>query len=128
MAIAEVFRENHLSEKAIAGISTIDTKASETGLLELCQTRNWLLKTWTASILNSVWVPNPSQIVEQKAGTRSVAEAAAILAVSHQPLTVQDFEPKLLVPKQIFRSPEQLGTVTIAVATGQYDYVTASST
>jgi cobalt-precorrin 5A hydrolase len=123
MAIAQVFRENHLSEKAIAGISTIDTKALEPGLLELCQIRNWLFKTWTPSILSSVCVPNPSQIVGEKAGTYSVAEAAAILAVSDQPVTQEDFESRLLVPKQIFRSPEKLWAVTVAVAKIPYEYV-----
>lgn len=36
-AIAHVFRENQLSQNAIAGIATIDTKADEVGLVELCR-------------------------------------------------------------------------------------------
>ena len=80
-AIAQVCRAYHLAESAIAGIATIDTKAHETGIIELCQARNWALKTFAANILNSVEVPNPSEIVGPKVGAPSVAEAAALCAI-----------------------------------------------
>ena len=47
-AIEQVFRENQLFPSAIAGIATIDTKASEVGLVELCHLRNLPLKTFSA--------------------------------------------------------------------------------
>ncbi|MEG3835868.1 cobalamin biosynthesis protein [Microcoleus sp. MON2_D6] len=80
-AIKQVCRAYHLAESAIAGIATIDTKAGEVGLLELCQARNWPLKTFGADILSSVEVPNPSNIVVKEVGTPSVAEAAALCAI-----------------------------------------------
>jgi|GEM_PF-525039 len=80
-AIKQVCRAYHLAESAIAGIATIDTKAGEVGLLELCQARNWPLKTFGADILSSVEVPNPSNIVVKQVGTPSVAEAAALCAI-----------------------------------------------
>jgi cobalamin biosynthesis protein CbiG len=123
LAITEVFRENHLSESAIAGIATINTKASEVGLLELCQTRNLSLKTFSAEVLQNISVPNPSQVVNSKVGTTSVAEAAAIKASldfdranfeSHKKEGIKN----LLISKQIFRSsnPNIKEVVTIAVA------------
>ncbi len=122
-AIKEVFQENQLSESAIAGIATIDSKASEVGLLELCQTRNLPLKTFPAEVLQNIHVPNPSQIVAAKVGTISVAEAAAIRAsldFSHAESQSRREEgvKYLLIPKQVFRSsnPNFQGTVTIAVA------------
>jgi cobalamin biosynthesis protein CbiG len=123
LAITEVFRENHLCESAIAGIATIDSKASEVGLLELCQTRDLPLKTFPSEILQNISVPNPSQIVSLEVGTTSVAEAAAIRAsldFSHANFANLRAERinNLLISKQIFRSsnPNFQGTVTIAVA------------
>ncbi|MGJ5675320.1 MAG: cobalamin biosynthesis protein [Nostochopsis sp.] len=108
-AIAHVFRENQLSQNAIAGIATIDTKADEVGLVELCREKNWLLKTFAAEILCTVCVPNPSQLIHKHVATPSVAEAAALCAAS---------ATHLLVPKQIFRCAidNQNSTVTVAIA------------
>ncbi len=80
-AIQQVCHSYDLAESAIAGIATIDTKANETGIIELCLHRNWALKTFPANTLNSVEVPNPSHIVGQKVATYSVAEAAALCAI-----------------------------------------------
>ncbi|BAZ68109.1 cobalamin (vitamin B12) biosynthesis CbiG protein [Fischerella sp. NIES-4106] len=108
-AIAHVFGENLLSQSAIAGIATIDTKADEVGLVELCRENNWLIKTFTAEILCTVCVPNPSQLIHKHIKTPSVAEAAALCASESK---------HLLVTKQIFRRAidNQKDTVTIAIA------------
>ncbi|MEH2372844.1 cobalamin biosynthesis protein [Nostoc sp.] len=122
-AIEEIFRENQLFPSAIAGIATIDTKASEVGLLELCRLRNFTLKTFSAQILRSVCVPNPATITDHKVGTPSVAEAAAMLAASQLtsltvfPFTsIEELRVRFLVPKQIFHLQGQPGAVTLAVA------------
>ncbi|MEH1855114.1 MAG: cobalamin biosynthesis protein [Nostoc sp.] len=122
-AIEQVFRENQLFTSAIAGIATIDTKASEVGLVELCHLRNLPLKTFSAEILRSVCVPNPATITDHKVGTPSVAEAAAILAASQlTSLTIftftnmEELRVRFLVPKQIFQRQGQPGAVTLAVA------------
>lgn len=123
-AIEQVFTENQLDQRAIAGFATINTKATETGLVELCRLRSLPLKTFTAEILSTVTVPNPAKIIETQVGTPSVAEAAAILAASHQnleysskqPLLPTKIEVKLLIPKQIFRLQGQPGVITLAVA------------
>ncbi|MFN6482429.1 MULTISPECIES: cobalamin biosynthesis protein [unclassified Nostoc] len=122
-AIEQVFRENQLFPSAIAGIATIDTKASEVGLVELCHLRNLPLKTFSAEILRCVCVPNPTTITDYKVGTPSVAEAAAILAATQlTPLAVfpftniEELQVKFLVPKRIFQVQGQTGAVTLAVA------------
>ena len=109
-AITKVFLEYKLAESAIAGIATIDIKADEVGLLELCQERDLPLITFTKEVLSAVTVPNPSQIVKSEVGTPSVAEAAALSASSSQ---------TLLVTKQIFKS---MGAVTIAIAQSAQEY------
>ena len=127
-AIQNVCRANHLAESAIAGIATIDTKSNETGIIELCQGRNWPLKTFAADVLSSVEVPNPSNIVANKVGTLSVAEAAALCAARGESF----IKNSLLVPKQIIcsQNPPLLpggvkvgSAVTVAVAVCAIDYL-----
>ncbi len=81
-AIGQVCQSNHLAEGAIAGIATIDIKADEVGLVELCRDRNWPLRTFPADVLRAVNVPNPSVVVAAEVGTPSVAEAAALVAAN----------------------------------------------
>ncbi|HEY9744084.1 MAG TPA: precorrin-3B C(17)-methyltransferase [Coleofasciculaceae cyanobacterium] len=130
-AIQQVALKNHLAEGAIAGIATIDIKADEVGLVELCRDRNWPLRTFPAEVLRQVTVPTPSTVVEEEVGTPSVAEAAAMIAAQSQ---------TLLVSKQIFRSSIQnpsgaesapkvqpeiqnpKGAVTVAIAQAEQEY------
>lgn len=125
-AIRQVFQNNHLAENAIAGIATIDLKADEVGLLELCGDRNLPLRTFPADVLRSINVPNPSAVVEQEVGTPSVAEAAAIMGqlscISLDANRQDSDSSKLLVPKQIFKSEYQPGAVTIAIAQSRQEY------
>ncbi len=113
-AIKQVCQEYQLAEQAIAGIATIDLKADEVGLIELCRDRHFPLRTFPADILRSITVPNPSKIVNAEVGTPSVAEAAALSAAKAR---------NLLVTKQIFRaSAEFQGAVTIAIAQAEQEY------
>ncbi|MTJ49271.1 cobalamin biosynthesis protein [Dolichospermum sp. UHCC 0259] len=111
-AIKQVFQENQLIYSEIAGIATIDKKASEIGLLEFCNLEKLPLKVFSAELLNSVLVPHPNNTITKLVGTSSVAEASAMLAASE----ITYAEIILLVPKQIFRLPGEVGTVTVAVA------------
>ncbi len=113
-AIARVLAANHLAQEAIAGIATIDIKADETGLLQLCDDRAFPLVTFDRDRLKSVWVPTPSDTVSREVGTPSVAEAAAILA--------SGTSDSLLVSKQIFRLEDEPGAVTVAVAQSSVEY------
>ncbi|MBD2544135.1 MULTISPECIES: cobalamin biosynthesis protein [Planktothricoides] len=139
--IEEVFQKNHLAVEAIAGIATIDTKATEAGLVELCRDRQWPLRTFPAEKLRSQAVPNPEAAIAEKILTPSVAEAAALCAVATvSPATdkiAQTGETvrsrsvadaiSLLVPKQIFRLETEPGAVTIAVAVAESAYTVISN-
>ena len=115
-AIEQVCRRSHLAQRAIAGIATIDLKADEAGILELCRDRQFPLKTFSAEALSQVDVPTPSPVVAQEVGTPSVAEAAAVLAIQNSTLT------SLLVPKQIFKQENEPGAVTVAIAQSPLEY------
>jgi cobalt-precorrin 5A hydrolase/precorrin-3B C17-methyltransferase len=119
-AIQQVCQSHHLAENAIAGIATIDIKADEVGLVELCRDRNLPLQTFPAEFLRSVPVPNPSVVVDKEVGTPSVAEAAAIVAANSN-LGAQSLAP-LLVEKEIIRAENQSGAVTIAIAQSELEY------
>jgi len=149
-AIAQVMRSRHLAEGAIAGVATLDLKADEVGLVDLCQARHWPLRCFPAAALRAVPVPHPSEVVENAVGTPSVAEAAALLAAS-QPVTSLNSQPvggtnelsrktaavspiadnppsnfaqkpRLCVSKQVFRQPDQPGAVTLAIAQSPQEY------
>lgn len=141
-AIQQVCRTYHLALGAVAGIATLGLKADEVGLIELCQAKNWPLKTFSAEKLRSISVPNPSETVAHEVGTPSVAEAAAICAANlalvptNEGKLTQILEPNLhpsksnngennslLVPKQIFRLEGQPGAVTVAVALAEQEYI-----
>ncbi|PSR16494.1 precorrin-3B C(17)-methyltransferase, partial [filamentous cyanobacterium CCP3] len=92
-AIARMCRAGHFAEGAIAGLASLDLKADEMGLVNLCQERHWPLRCFTAEKLKAIAVPNPSKVVEAAVQTPSVAEAAAILAS----------EGQLRVAKQVVR-------------------------
>ncbi|MFM6152715.1 MAG: cobalamin biosynthesis protein [Cuspidothrix sp.] len=111
-AIQKVFEEYQLIYTHIAGIATIDKKASEIALVEFCQLEKFVFKTFSSELLDNIFVPNPNWNISKFMGTSSVAEASAILAARET--TSQEI--KLLVPKQIWRSPKTVVSVTIAVA------------
>ena len=111
-AIDETCQTYHFAKDAIAGIVSIDLKADEKGIIEVCQRRNLIFKTFAAEQLNEVEVPTPSNVVKEEVGTHSVAEAAAILAGQN-----------LLVSKQIFKSNDGSGAVTVAIAQAEQEYI-----
>ena len=127
-AIRSTFAKYNLAEKAIAGIATIDIKADEIGILEVCHDRDLPLQTFTAQTLKQVIVPTPSTVVNQEVGTPSVAEAAAISAAllfdsQNIKLLAQELSPNpLIVNKQIFKQSQQAGAVTIAITQSEVEY------
>ena len=115
-AIIATCTKYHLAQDAIAGIATINIKGDEVGILELCDSGNLPLKTFTAEKLQQVTVPTPSEIVRKEVGTSSVAEAAAICAVE------KDLD-SLIVPKQVFKEQGKPGGVTVAIAKADREYI-----
>lgn len=74
-----------VDQRAIRAFATIDIKADETGILGAVA--EWAarsgndtpaLLTYPASVLATMTVPNPSEVVRAEVGTASVAEAAAL--------------------------------------------------
>ena len=104
-AIRQVCAAHYLNEALIIGIATLDSKSTETGILDLCAERHWALRWFSAEQLRAVEAPNPTAQAMAAVATPSVAEAAAILAA----------QAPLCVCKQIIRQPGQPG-ITLAVA------------
>ncbi|MGK7893559.1 MAG: precorrin-3B C(17)-methyltransferase [Xenococcus sp. (in: cyanobacteria)] len=127
-AITQTFAQYNLAEEAIACIATIDLKADEIGLLEVCRDRDLPLQTFSAAILKQVIVPTPSTVVNQEVGTPSVAEASAISAArlfdsQNIKLLKQELASHpLIVTKQIVKQEQQSGAVTIAIAQSEIEY------
>lgn len=92
-AIESVCQTRHLAMAAIAGLATLDLKADEAGLLQLCQENHWPLRCFTAAALKDIAVPNPSETVAAAVGTPSVAEAAAMLAAARPDCPLPKLSP-----------------------------------
>lgn len=112
-AIEQVFQAHGLALGSVAGVASLDLKADEVGLVELCESRHWPLRCFSAAELKDVPVPNPSAVVDAAVQTPSVAEAAAILAADRG---------NLRVAKQVMRLEGEPGAVTVAVAQGSQEY------
>ena len=111
LGIEHIFRTYQLNYGDIAGIATVDIKASEQGIIDFCDLHSLPLKTFSKEVLAQIRVLNPEDKITNLIGIPSVAEASAILAAS----TINS-EVSLLVPKQIFRLSDQIGAITLAVA------------
>jgi cobalamin biosynthesis protein CbiG len=115
--IKQIFAKFNLNLTAIKGIATLDSKAKEEGIKQLCTKYDYPLLTFTATTLKQIPVPNPAIIVQQITHTPSVAEAACLAAVYYKNPTLTH---SLLVSKQIIKIPPEKGTVTLAVAESSY--------
>jgi cobalt-precorrin 5A hydrolase / precorrin-3B C17-methyltransferase len=122
-AVAQALQAQHYAEAAVAGVATLDLKADEAALIELCQARGWPIRLFAPEVLAQVVVPNPSATVAAEVGTPSVAEAAALLAATPpDPSPEQIAQPQLRLSKQIIRLPDQPGAATIAIAEAPREY------
>ena len=103
-AVWSALRQAVLDLTAITAVGTIDRRRDEPGLLAVIRDLGVPLRCYPAAKLDAVEVPHPSDRVRDHVGTRSVAEAAALL-------TVRDLGGgELIVPK--LRGEQ----VTVAVA------------
>ena len=103
-AVWSVLRSAVVDLAAIRAFGTIDRRRDEPGLLAVTREHGAPLRCYPAAELDAMEVPHPSEGVRGHVGTRSVAEAAALLAA-------RDFGGgSLIVPK--LRGEH----VTIAVA------------
>lgn len=78
--IASTLSEARLSMRSVRKLASIDLKADEPGLLEVCCRHNWPFITYSADELNTVSIPNPSQTVFKYVGAYGVSEPAAKLS------------------------------------------------
>ena len=99
--IKRTFNENDLALESLSGVSSIDAKRDEKGLIEAARSLGIPVHFFSAEEIKSVEVPHPSGVVKKHMGVSSVCEATAIL---------KSQGGRLLVPKTKSRN------VTLAVA------------
>lgn len=76
--ITTTLAQQGLSARSVSLVATVDAKAEEPAIVELCARTGWTLVTHPADVLAVTEVPNPSQHPLDAVGTPSVAEAAAL--------------------------------------------------
>jgi cobalt-precorrin 5A hydrolase/precorrin-3B C17-methyltransferase len=121
-AINQVLTQKNFAIEAIAGIATIELKQNEPGIINLTQKWNLPLITFTVEELDHIETPNPSTLVKQKVGSKSVAEAAAIRAANLLSPREVGEKQTLLIPKQVIKQPGHKGAVTLALAQSIREY------
>lgn len=106
--VLSLLEEFQLSWKSVAGVASIDLKADEPALLALAAKYGWPLHFYGADELDATpGISRPSTMVQSHTGTRSVAEAACLLASG---------AAELLVPKQKYKEAGIPRAMTFAVA------------
>ncbi len=104
-AIEQTLKEAELSPDSLLTLATIEDKADEAGLLEVCERCGWPLKVFTREEIATITnVPNPSEWAQKALGVIGVAEPAAMLGAGTD---------RLLVEKRKFEN------VTVAAAMRQ---------
>lgn len=78
--IADTLNKAELAMASVRNVATIDRKADEAGLLEVCQKYGWPLATYSADELNAIEIANPSETVYRYVGAYGVSEPAAKLS------------------------------------------------
>lgn len=76
--VATTLAQQGLSARSVSLVATVEAKADEEAIVELCARTGWSLVTHPATQLATEQVPNPSQHPLDAVGTASVAEAAAM--------------------------------------------------
>lgn len=79
-AVRELLRAAVSDPAQIRAFATVDRRRDEAGLLAVVGEHGAPLRCYPADQLDAVDVPHPSDSVRDHVGTRSVAEAAALLA------------------------------------------------
>tara|TARA_Y100001968_G_scaffold300680_1_gene312323 strand:+ start:366 stop:2165 length:1800 start_codon:yes stop_codon:yes gene_type:complete len=106
-SLEDLFKRKELSLLSVAGLATIELKKDENGILEISKDKCWPIRFFNSQELSNVSVPNPSKIVLKEVGTKSVAEASAILAAGAG--------GKLILEKTVFKD-KRFGSLTIAIS------------
>lgn len=94
--LARVLGEHGLDRDAVCAYASVDRRRAEPGILAAIAPA--VLRAYPAAALHAVAVPTPSEAVRAAAGTRSVAEAAALLAARELAAPLGAVV-RLLVPK-----------------------------
>jgi cobalt-precorrin 5A hydrolase len=105
--IRRQFARHELAHESIRALASVDLKKDEPCLLLAAEEYGVPLKTYGAAELDQIATPHPSAQVHQFIGTRSVAEASALLAAG---------AGELVIPKHKFRDPVSGKNMTLAVA------------
>ncbi|MEK3936141.1 cobalamin biosynthesis protein [Sporosarcina sp. FSL W7-1349] len=104
--IVSTLAEQQLSLQSVKGISTIELKKDEEGLLEVCKKYGWEFTWYAPDQLNAVLIENPSETVFKFTGAYGVSEPAAKLSASTDTLLLEK---------------KKNGNVTISIARKTFD-------
>ena len=94
--------EEGLLFDAIKNFGSIDIKANQEAYITWSEKYNIPFTTFTANVINSIDVPNPSPIVLEKIGVDGVSESTAILLSGNKNLLVEKQKNKIAETNEKF--------------------------
>ncbi len=86
--VASLHKEG-IAIESIAMFASADIKEKEQAYLDFSKKYKLPFSTYTGEALNTITVPNPSDVVKRKVGVYGVAEASAALLANHQEWLVE---------------------------------------
>ncbi|AOP36531.1 cobalamin biosynthesis protein [Leptospira tipperaryensis] len=97
-----------LSFRSVRAIATAELKKDESAFLQLCEKYGWDLISFSSEELDRVSnIETPSDVVKRFVGTKSVSEAASLLASGAK---------SLLLPKQKYKEEVDGKNLTVAIS------------
>lgn len=88
-ALKEELQRRNLHFSAIKNLGSIDIKAAQQAYLDFSRQNNIPFSTFTTDEINTITVPNPSEVVQSKIGVDGVSEAAAMLLSGNKSVLVE---------------------------------------
>lgn len=87
--VSDCLRQNGLSPRSVASVSTIELKQKEPMMRSLGAEYGQPVTVYSADELKGIEVPNPSEKVAEVTGVASVSEASALKSSGYGPLLIE---------------------------------------
>ncbi len=87
--LKEELQRRNIHFSAIKNFGSIDIKAEQQAYLDFSKTNTIPFSTFTADEINTITVPNPSEMVQSKIGVNGVSESTAMLLSANKNVLVE---------------------------------------
>ncbi|WP_299243197.1 precorrin-4 C(11)-methyltransferase [uncultured Aquimarina sp.] len=87
--LIEELQRRNIQVEAIKNFGSIDIKAGQQAYLDFSNNNKIPFSTFTADEINTITVPNPSEVVQSKIGVQGVSESTAMLLSGNKNVVIE---------------------------------------